>query len=105
MAVDQQSNIRIALASVPNIVAETPEDPAFRCDQRGMFICIRLGALSENEKIWSASNIRIALASAPKIVAETPEDAAFRCDQRGIMDNGFCAPSKNERIWSASGDF
>ena len=52
------------------------------------------------------SNIRIALASAPNIVAETPEeDASFRCDQREIMDNGFCAPSKNERIWSASGEF
>ena len=53
------------------------------------------------------SHIRIALASAPNIVAETPEeDAAFRCGhQRGIMDNGFCAPSKNERIWSASGEF
>ena len=51
------------------------------------------------------SNIRIALASAPNIVNETPEDAAFRCNQRGIINNGYCAPSKNERIWSASGKF
>ena len=55
IAVNQQSNIRIALASVPNIVGETPEDPAFSCDQHGMFMCIRFCALSENEKIWSAS--------------------------------------------------
>ena len=55
IAVNQQSNIRIALASVPNIVGETPEDAAFRCDQYGMFMCSCFGALSENEKISSAS--------------------------------------------------
>ena len=55
MAVNQQSNIRIALAFMPNIVGETPEDAAFRCDQHGMFMCSRFGTLSENEKISSAS--------------------------------------------------
>ena len=55
MAVNQQSDIRIVLASVPNIVGETPEDAAFRCDQHGMFMCSRFGTLSENEKISSAS--------------------------------------------------
>jgi len=55
MAVNQQSNIRIALASAPNIVAETPEDAALRCDQHGMLRDYGFCASSENEKMWSAS--------------------------------------------------
>ena len=61
--------------------------------------------MAANQQWLNQSNIRIALAAVPNIVAETPENAAFRCDQRGIMDNGYCAPSKNERMWSASGKF
>jgi len=46
---------------------------------------------------------RIALASALIIAAKTPKNAAFRCDEHGMfMNYGFCAPSENEKIWSAS---
>ena len=39
----------------------------------------------------------------PNIFDEMPEEAAFYCDQHGmLMDCGFCAPSENEKIWSAS---
>ena len=52
---NQQSKIRIALGSAPNIVAETPEDAALRCDQHGMLMDYGFCASSENEKMWSAS--------------------------------------------------
>ena len=56
MAVDQQSNICIALASAPNTVAdETPEEAAFCCDQHGILMDCDFCTPSENEKIWSAS--------------------------------------------------
>ena len=55
MAVNQQSNIRIALASAPNIIAETPEEAACRSDQHGMLVDYGICALCESEKIWSAS--------------------------------------------------
>ena len=55
MAVDQQSNIRTALASAPNTVAETLEEAAIRCDQHGMLMDCGFCTPSENEKICSAS--------------------------------------------------
>ena len=52
---NQQSKIRIALASAPNIVVETPEGAALRCDQHGMLVDYGFCASSENEKMLSAS--------------------------------------------------
>ena len=53
---NQQADVRIALASAPNIASKTLEEAAVRCDQHGMLssdfgIC----APSEEMKIWSAS--------------------------------------------------
>ena len=56
MTVNQQTKIHVALASAPNIVAETPEEEAtFRCDPHGIFMDNGILALNEGEKIWSAS--------------------------------------------------
>jgi hypothetical protein len=55
---NQHSEIRIALASAPNIVAKTPKEAAraVRCDQHGMLnTSFGISTSSENEKIWSAS--------------------------------------------------
>ena len=73
---------------------------------QGLWVTEESKTLKGGMVVNQQSNIRIALACAPNIVAETPEEAVlFRCDEHGMfIDCGFCAPSENEKNWSASGE-